>query len=557
MTALPRLPLAFRGECRDDADARAVYSEAAGVARVMPRGVAVPADADDLALLAQWASEGGVPLIPRGAGSSMAGGAVGDGLIVDLGRLGGLEAPRKRASVSGGRTYAPTRLVAGAAVIRDDLQRAANSVGMSFPVDPSSSAFATVGGMVATHAAGSRTVRYGPLREWIEGVECVFADGTRGWVHRGAVLDDIPAIARFTRDVAPAIRAADVRLLRHEGVRKESSGYALEAYRRSGDVLDLLIGSEGTLAFITAVEVRLTPLPIATASLLAGFASVEAAATSAADLGALGASAVELLDRTFLEVAGRGGRALPVPDGLEAVLLIETEAPDEAAAGAAIAAIRQRCESGGAVHLRTALSAGEEATLWALRHAASPILTTLAPALQSLQLVEDGCVPPARFAEYVRAVRAALDRARFAGVIFGHAGDAHAHVNVLADVREPDWRSRCEQVLAEVTAAVARLGGTLAGEHGDGRLRTPLLPQVWPPETLALFAAVKSAFDPAGVLNPGVKVPAAGARALDAIKYDPALPPLPRAAREALELVTRERAYARSRLGLLPPPPAA
>ena len=128
---------------------------------------------------------------------------------------------------------------------------------------------------------------------------------------------------------------------------------------------------------------------------------------------------------------------------------------------------------------------------------------------------------------------------------------------MLADVREPDWRSRCEQVLAEVTAAVARLGGTLAGEHGDGRLRTPLLPQVWPPETLALFAAVKSAFDPAGVLNPGVKVPAAGARALDAIKYDPALPPLPRAAREALELVTRERAYARSRLGLLPPPPAA
>jgi hypothetical protein len=168
-----------------------------------------------------------------------------------------------------------------------------------------------------------------------------------------------------------------------------------------------------------------------------------------------------------------------------------------------------------------------------------------------MQLVEDGCVPSARFPEYVRGVRAALARAGFQGVIFGHAGDAHAHVNALVDVTAPDWRARCEQLLDEVTSLVARLGGTLAGEHGDGRLRTPLMARHWPAEALALFAAVKTAFDPLGILNPGVKVAAPGAVPLGDIKYDPALAPLPAAAREALDLVVRERGWARHRLTLL------
>lgn len=531
----------FRGVFRDDADARAVYSESAGVARIMPRAVAVPVDADDVSALVRWAAAERVPLVARGSGSSMANGALGEGVIVDLHRLDAL-------------TTAPPaarRATAGAAVIRDRLQALALRSQLSFPVDPSSSAFATIGGMVATHAAGARTVRYGPLREWILGLECVFADGTRAWVRRGEELPEVPALQRFVREVAPRVRATDPALLRHEGVRKESSGYALAEFARGGDVLDVLIGSEGTLALITAVEVRLTPLPAATASLLAGFADLGAAVTQATELARRGASAVELLDRSFLEIAASGGRALPLPAGLEAVLIVEAEMNAESAAREWIEELRDSCVAGGAVHVETAMSPDEEVRLWHLRHAASPILNELAPKLQSLQLVEDGCVPPARFAEYVRGVRAALDRARFRGVIFGHAGDAHAHVNALVDVSEPDWRARCEQLLDEVTALVARLGGTVAGEHGDGRLRTPLMARHWSAEAMALFAATKAAFDPEGILNPGVKVPLDGARALEWIKYDPALAPLPAAAREALDLVVREKGWARHRLGLL------
>jgi hypothetical protein len=136
-------------------------------------------------------------------------------------------------------------------------------------------------------------------------------------------------------------------------------------------------------------------------------------------------------------------------------------------------------------------------------------------------------------------------------VIFGHAGDAHMHVNALVKVGQPDWRSRIEGLLDDVTALVARLGGTITGEHGDGRLRAPLLPRVWGAESVARFAAVKRAFDPAGILNPGAKVAIEGARAVMDVKYDPSLPPLPEPARAALARVERERAYARPRLAML------
>jgi hypothetical protein len=137
-------------------------------------------------------------------------------------------------------------------------------------------------------------------------------------------------------------------------------------------------------------------------------------------------------------------------------------------------------------------------------------------------------------------------------VIFGHAGDAHVHVNPLVDVRGADWRGRVTHLLDEITHLTARLGGTLAGEHGDGRLRTPLLARVWPPRTVELFRLVKESFDPHGILNPGVKVAVDGQRAIGEVKHDPAAPALPAAARQGLDAIERERAYGRFRLSLLP-----
>jgi hypothetical protein len=156
----------------------------------------------------------------------------------------------------------------------------------------------------------------------------------------------------------------------------------------------------------------------------------------------------------------------------------------------------------------------------------------------------------------VRGVRAALARQDTPGAIFGHAGDAHIHVNPLVDMRDPHWRDRVEAILHEVAALTRQLGGTLTGEHGDGRLRAPLLAELRGPAAMALFGRVKAAFDPSGILNPGVKLPLPGQRPVEAVKYDPALAPLPPEARDALDRVSRERLYATHRLSLLPAIPS-
>jgi FAD/FMN-containing dehydrogenase len=370
-------------------------------------------------------------------------------------------------------------------------------------------------------------------------------------VRRGASPPDVEPVRRFLAASSALVAAEREAPSRHAGVRKESSGYGLAAYAESADLVDLLVGSEGTLALIVGLELRLAPSQPFTASVLGAFASLEDAVAGAGGARDADASACELLDRTFLDVARRGGAPVPVPESVEAVLLAEVDgaSADEVAAGAR--ALEARFRRAGATQVILALDAATETTMWELRHAASPILGRLDPALKSMQFIEDGCVPPERLADYVRGVRAALDRQGIRGVIFGHAGDAHVHVNPLVDVSDPRWRARVDALLDEVTALSARLGGTLAGEHGDGRLRAPLLERVWPADTLARFAAVKHAFDPEALLNPGAKVATPGERAVDRVKYDPALPPLPADARRALARVERERAYARFRLDLL------
>jgi len=441
----------IRGTFRTDDAARAVYAEGAGIARCVPAAVAVPADASDVERLVAWADVSRTALVPRGSGSGMAGGAVGPGVIVDLSRLdaiGAVDADARRVWVGPGAR-------------RGAVDAAARAVGLTFPPDPSSGAFCTVGGMAATNAAGARALRYGATRRWMNALDCVFADGTRAIVRRGEAPPNVPAVARFLEDVAPALRQrADDPSLRHP-VRKESSGYALAQYAEHGELVDLLVGSEGTLALFVRLELALAPAPAATGGVLAAFATLEGAVEGAALAREAGASACELLDRTFLDVAAAGStlldaRALPaVPNDAESVILVELEGDSDDTVRHAATRLAERLTAAGARDVRVALERADEEALWALRHAASPILARLDAHLTSMQFIEDGTVPPACLPEYVRGVRAALARQGIRGVIFGHAGDANVHVNPLVDVRDPAWRAKIDALLDEVTALVA------------------------------------------------------------------------------------------------------
>lgn len=542
-------PTGFRGIFRDDDLARAMYSEAAGIERIIPAAVAVPVDGDDLVALVTWAASSGTALVPRGSGSSMAGGAIGSGVVVDLSAMNHL-----------GRIDEKARTVwVEAGVVWAALDVAARKRGLRLPVDPSSGDFCTLGGMIATNASGARTLRYGSTRAWVTALDCVFSDGDRAVITRGeAPPKRVEAIRRFLQDAHAELIASDRKKpIRHEGVRKESSGYAVHDYAQNADIIDLIVGSEGTLAMIVAAQFSLAPVPGATSSLLASFPSLDSAAKAAMKAVEAGASACEMLDRTLLVYAaalGRGDDWLQSRiEGAEAVLLAEVEAETPAAAAEAAKSLEAAFFAAGAGACDIALSRDAELQLWGIRHAASPILAALEHST-SMQFIEDGAVPLASLPDYVLGVREALAGRGVSGVIFGHAGDAHIHVNALVDIAEPEWKTKISMLLEDVVDLTARLGGTLTGEHGDGRLRAPLLEKTWSREAVRVFSLVKKAFDPANILNPGVKIPLSGQQALANVKYDPAVPPLPKEARAALDRLAKERGYDQFRLSLVDRP---
>jgi FAD/FMN-containing dehydrogenase len=536
----------FRGYYREDQLARAVYSEAAGISRAIPAAVAVPVDAEDVVALVKWAAETGATLIPRGSGSSMAGGAVGSGVVVDMSRINHLDRIDDRNFT----------VWAEPGVLWSTLDVAARRKGLRLPVDPSSGSFCTLGGMVSTNASGPHSLRYGATRAWVNALDCVFSDGDRAVITRGEPPPRrIGAIDRFLTGVHGEIVASDKRrAIAHLGVRKESSGYGVHEYGTKADLVDILVGSEGTLAIIVGIQFTLSPLPTATSSVLGSFASLEEAAAAATKAVEAGASACELLESTFLGYAASGQPAdskfRERFSGAAAILLAEVESYSIDSAAEAAKQLANAFRQAGASNADVALTPEAEHGLWELRHAASPILSTLEN-LTSMQFIEDGAVPLAKLPDYVKGVKKALADREISGVIFGHAGDAHVHVNPLVDVTKSDWRERISALLEDVVALTARLGGTLTGEHGDGRIRTPLLPRVWHKDSIKAFAKIKTAFDPRNIFNPGVKVPLKDQKPLGEIKYDPSLPQLPEKARAALDQVVKDRAYDRFRLSLI------
>jgi len=558
-----KAPQGFRGPFRSDDTARALYSEGAGIYRVLPAAVAVPRDVDDLVALVRWARETGTPLVPRGAGSGMAGGNIGPGVVVDLTQ--GFAAPPTIDAAA--RTAR-----AGAAVIYRTLCDAAAVHGLVLPPDPASGKFCTLGGMVGTNAAGPHTLKYGAMRRWVRALEFVTADGQVGRARvppaaagetpaggraeasthgaqpgapagrseREAAATD--AEARFLRDAAPAIRreaAALSAAVPHTP--KNSSGYDLPGFARTGDISSLLVGSEGTLALVTAVEVALAPLAERRTTLLVALRALDDVGPAVLALLPLEPAALELMDRTYLDFV-HASTHRPLPAGTEAVLLVEFEGDDGADAAAAVANLAlatERADDPAAVE-----------KLWELRHLASPILARMPDETRSLQLVEDGCVPVQRLGKYIAALRETAQRHGFRIVIFGHAGDGHLHANVIADVRAPDLVPRLAACLDEVTTAQIALGGTPSGEHGDGRLRAPYLEQTFGRTYADLCRKVKEAWDPAGILNPGVVVAAPGARPLDLpLKVGLAAPSIPAGIAEELRRIERDAGWATYLLG--------
>lgn len=408
-----------------------------------PAAVVFPRTTEEVQEVVRAAARERVPIVPRGAGSGLSGGATAiDGCIVlslaRMDRVLEMDARDLTARVQPG-------------VITGDLDRQARSLGLCYPPDPSSRDFCTIGGNVATNAGGLCCVKYGVTSEYVLGLEVVTADG------------------------------AAVRLGRR--TRKGVAGY---------DLTRLFVGSEGTLGVITDVTLRLRPLPPPAATLIATFPKLEAAGDAIARITTTFVpSLLELMDRTTI----RAVEAMK-PLGLEdaaALLVIQSDAVDD---GAELDAAELTCTAAGAASLVRSSDPSEADYLLEARRAAYFALARLGEAM-----LDDVAVPPSQVPVLLRTIEEIAARNDVTIGTFGHAGDGNMHPTIVYNpVTE---RDRALAAFDEIVHAALDLGGTSTGEHGTGVLKAAFLPREIPAEAMRLHRMVKDALDPAGIMNPG------------------------------------------------------
>ncbi len=521
---LRQLASGLEGEVSAEAPERETYSAAACLYEVRPSAVAWPRSESGVAALVAAARRAALPVTARGAGSGVAGHSVGEGIVADLSRhmtgILDVDAAGRRARVQPG-----VRL--GALNVR------LAPLGLKFAPDPSSERFCTIGGMIANNAGGAHSIRHGSTREHVLSVRGVTGAGTLFDTAAGAGTGEAAEAQRLAVGVRTACEGHEKAIAKHRmRTSRNSSGYdlygALGGESRGGapaaDLNRLLVGSEGSLAIVTEATLALTQIPGATGTALAGFEDRHGAVEAILKATALGVSCAELVCEPLVTLMRAESALLrgAVPEPLHAFVLFECEGENEAAAAAGLERLRAAIGSppGPARHIALVTDPAGRKALWGMRHEASPVLTRHGGARLNLRFIEDACVPPERLAGFLGELERLFAFEHIEAAVFGHAADSLVHVNPLVEPGA-DLTSLMERVAAAFTEIVAGAGGTLTGEHGDGRLRTPRLARMFGP-VAPLFANVKRVFDPDGILNPGIKVPLSpAARMTDHMRFAP------------------------------------
>jgi FAD/FMN-containing dehydrogenase/Fe-S oxidoreductase len=474
---------------------RAEYATDASNYRVPPAVVAFPGHAEEAAAALQVAARFGVPVTCRGGGTSTAGNSVGPGIVLDfsrhMNRVLSVDAEARTAVAEPGATL-------------DDITAAAAGYGLRFGPDPSTHARASIGGSIGNNACGSRALRYGRTADNVVSLEVLTAAGEQLTARR-AGRDGLAAAGRIGAEL-DALVAARLAMIRTEFGRfaRQVSGYSLEHLlpENGADLARFLVGTEGTLGIVTGATVSLVRSPKAVALAVLGYASMPAAADAVLGLLPHRPVAVEGLDARLVEVfrARRGAAAVPALPGGEAWLFVETAGDTEAEARAA--AGRLIGDAGGADAM--VVTGAAAAALWRIREDGAGLGGRTPAGAPAWPGWEDAAVPPEYLGAYLRDFGALMHEHGLDGLTFGHFGDGCVHVRIDFPLRAAPARYR--EFVVAAAQLVGRYGGSMSGEHGDGRARGELLRYMYSPEAIGTFAAVKAIFDPGRVLNPGVLV---------------------------------------------------
>ncbi|HLQ67739.1 MAG TPA: anaerobic glycerol-3-phosphate dehydrogenase subunit C [Candidatus Limnocylindrales bacterium] len=513
------------GEVRTDPITLALFSTAACIFRRKPLAVVAPKSTADVAAVLAYAAEHVIPVTPRGGGSSLAGAALGAGIILDFSahmhRVLDVDPGRRRVRMEPG-------------VIHTRVQKAVAPYGLRLGPDPSSGDFCTIGGTIGTNAAGAHTLRHGATKDHLLAMTVVLHDGTVVRLGDDAGGADPPATwARAEAQVTKILRAGAPRFLpERPRANKNSCGYDLWGAWSPGDQvssieprfdpLRLLCGSEGTLGVVTEAVMRLVPKPAATSVALLYFASWHEAVDAVLEARRAGASAIEAMDHTVLAFVRSDRPDLRdlIPERFEAGILVEFEGATEEETRTGLSAIEEwvAARPGKVLDFRPARDQAERAALWAVRRAALPLVYRASPIEKPMNFIDDTAVPVEALGEYIGGLRSVFARHRTRYVIFGHAGNGNVHVVPLLDPHEGTFVSRMAAMAEEAFELTWRLKGTITGEHGDGVLRAPYLRRQYP-ESYEVMAAVKRALDPAGILNPGAVISGAATFPGDSLRY--------------------------------------
>ncbi|PKQ17799.1 MAG: FAD-binding oxidoreductase, partial [Actinobacteria bacterium HGW-Actinobacteria-8] len=483
------LRAAIAGEVDDSARRRAEYSSDASNYRVVPLVVVYPRDADDVLAVHAISRKTGIPLTMRGGGTSVAGNSIGPGIVLDTSRhmnqILEVDLEAKTARVQPG-------------VILSTLQDRLAPHGLRFGPDPSTSNRATFGGLIGNNACGPHAVAFGKTSDNVVSLDLVDGAGRRVTA-RADGSDAVPGL--------PELVSANLSVIRTEFGRfgRQVSGYSLEHLlpENGAHLARFMAGSEGTLATILEATVTLVEVPSALLLGVFAYGDMASAADAVVPMLAHKPQAIEGLDARLVErVAGaQGDQSVPdLPDGA-GWLFVEMGADTAEEVEEAMAAL---AADSGTESYRIVRDPVETARLWAIRADGAGLSGRSSDGAECWPGWEDAAVPPANLGAYLREFDEVMERHGVTGQPFGHFGDGCIHVRLDIPLQHDGAPLRA--FMQDAAELVTRHGGSLSGEHGDGRARSELLPMMYSPEAIAVFGQVKALFDPHGLMNPGVMV---------------------------------------------------
>ncbi|MFC4358941.1 FAD-binding and (Fe-S)-binding domain-containing protein [Halobium salinum] len=504
------------GDVRFDEYSQVLYATDGSVYGARPAGVVLPESVADVQAAVRVAAEHDVPVLPRGAGSSLAGQAVGPGCVVldcskHLDSVLEIDPEDRRARIQPG-------------VVQDDLDAALEPHGLKFAPDPASSNRATVGGGVGNNSTGAHSVRYGITDAYTEELRVVLADGSL--LHtREVVLDSEEWDRIVGRDDREADLYRTVRGLveghaeeierRYPTLKRSVSGYNLHkvVYRtedgeRVINLSKLFVGAEGTLGVVVEAELSLVTRPEETALACYCFRDLVSAMEAVPPALDCDASAVELMDDEVFRLARESSQyadyAEPIPEDCAAALMLEFDGEVHDDLRVAVDGATERfVDAGDAYHVVEAFTPESQDRLWKLRKAAIPLLMSLPGDPKPYPFIEDASVPPEELAAYVTEFEEVLDDHDTSAAYFAHAGAGTLHIRPILNLKDGDGIETMRSITDAVTDLVLDHGGAFSGEHGDGLARTEFNPKMYGPDLWGAFRELKTAFDPNWLMNPG------------------------------------------------------